>query len=210
VKIREQDKAYLFVMVGPGGTGKNTLMNIIKKRHPELKQLATATTRPPRANEAQGREHLFVSLEEFQRMIRDDELLEHQEVTPGKFYGIPRNSIEDQIYDGQHLIADIEVLGAKIVRETYPDDAVMIFVTVPSETPDGKLEVLRQRMLQRLESDPSEADLIRIQQRLDRARDLEFPFAEACDYVIINDDITRAVDELDKIITAKIQECIRS
>ena len=75
----DQHHGTLFVLVGPGGTGKNTLMNAFMKNHPEVvKQLATATTRPKRDNEEHGREHLFVSLDEFRRMLANNELLEHQ------------------------------------------------------------------------------------------------------------------------------------
>src|SRR5688572_24786246 len=110
-------RGLLFVLVAPGGTGKNTLMNIVMERQPQIKQLATATTRAMRSNEQQGREHEFVSLERFREMIANDELLEHQEVTTGLFYGIIRHTVEHRLKSGQHLIADIEVYGAKILRE---------------------------------------------------------------------------------------------
>ena len=95
-------RGLFFVFVGPGGTGKNTLMSIIMERHSNIKQLATATTRAMRPNEQHGRERIFVSLKRFREMIAQDELLEYQEVTPGKFYGIPRASVEDVLNDGQH------------------------------------------------------------------------------------------------------------
>lgn len=199
-------RGMLFVLVGPGGTGKNTLMYAILEHHPEIKQLATATTRKMRPNEQQGREHLFVSLERFKEMIENDELLEHQEVTPGSFYGIPRATVDDAIETGQFLIADIEVLGAKILQENYPKDTQLIFVTVPGDTLDAKLDVLKRRMQGRHDAHQTEADAARIQQRLDRARQLEFPFAAHCDDILINDHLEVAVGELDDIISRKIAQ----
>jgi guanylate kinase len=199
-------RGLLFVMVGPGGTGKNTLMNDIMQRHPHIKQLATATTRPMRPGERQGREHEFVSEERFHEMIAHDDLLEHQEVTPGRFYGIIRSTVEKHLSTGQHLMADIEVIGAKILREKYPDDTVLIFVTVPGATLSEKLVELQERMLERIEGDATEEDYIRTRQRLERARELEFPFESACDITIVNDEKERAVNELEQFVLSKIAE----
>lgn len=204
--IHEKQRGLLFVMVGPGGTGKNTLMNVIKGRHSQIKQLATATTRPPRPGEQHGREHFFVSQTEFQQMIDNRQLLEYQEVTPGKFYGIPRFSVEDYLEQGQHLIADIEVYGAQILQDNYPDDAILIFVTVPGQTLEEQLAVLRERMLGREESSLSETEIRLIEYRLERAKSLELPFQSQCDYVIVNDDFERALEELDTLIQKKIAE----
>jgi guanylate kinase len=203
----DQHHGTLFVLVGPGGTGKNTLMNAFMKNHPEVvKQLATATTRPKRDNEEHGREHLFVSLDEFRRMLANNELLEHQEVTPTKYYGIPRASVENSIYYGRNLIADIEVRGAEILRQTYPEDVVLIFVTVPGKTIDEKLRVLQHRMIVRLDRMPTEQDREDIQHRLDRALKLEFPFESQCQYTVVNDEFPAALEHLDEIIMAHINE----
>lgn len=189
-------KGFIFVLVGPGGAGKNALMRQILQDDPRITQLATATTRHKRHNEQHGREHLFVSNDEFQSMIDTNALLEYQEVTPGKFYGIPRASVEDVINQGLDLIADIEVLGARILRETYGERAVLIFVTVPGETIQDKLDVLRQRMGN---ADRNEKQDL-IESRLQRARTLEFPFANEADVIIVNDDIAHAIDALKQLI----------
>jgi guanylate kinase len=201
----EQTTGLIFVLVGPGGAGKNMLLDAIKARYASISQLATATTRPKRENEVQGRERLFVSEEEFRRMIKDGELLEYQEVTPGRFYGIPRASVENKIYNGEHLIADIDMYGAEDLKKEYPDAAVLIFVTVPGETVNDKLEVLRERMTGRQETELSEKDRQRIEQRLARARTLELPFAEKCDYVVVNDDRDKAIAEMDRIIQRELK-----
>lgn len=202
----ETPRGLLFVMVGPGGTGKNTLMKRIMQRHPSITQLATATTREIRSDEVQGREHIFVSLERFREMIQNNELLEYQEVTPQRFYGIPRVSVDEKLSQGQHLIADIDVYGAKTLRKTYDRDTTLLFVTVPGETPAEQLDVLQERMVGRLEREPTPEDEKYIQQRLERARTLELPFAEECDYVIVNDTLEHATERLDEIITAKLNK----
>ena len=131
---REKHAGVVFVMIGPGGAGKNAIMKAIMAVFPAVRQLATATTRPMRADERQGREHLFVSETRFRAMIQNDELLEHQEVTPGKYYGIPRQTVEESLAAGAALIADIEVLGAMRLAAAYPDNVVQIFITVPGAT----------------------------------------------------------------------------
>ncbi|MGJ3238219.1 MAG: guanylate kinase [Anaerolineae bacterium] len=193
-------RGLFFVFVGPGGTGKNTLMKIIMERHPEIKQLATATTRDMRPGEKQGRERIFVSLQRFEQMIANDELLEYQEVTPGNFYGIPRASVDSVLDQGDHLIADIEVRGAKVVMREYSDDAVVIYVTVPGTSEGEQLDTLKSRMLHRLNRPPTDTDWQVINQRLARARNLEFPFSKKCEHIIVNDDLNEAADAIDHIV----------
>ena len=199
-------RGLLFVFVGPGGAGKNTLMNIIKERHPEIQQLATATTREMRAGEKQGRERIFVSLERFRDMISNDELLEFQEVTPNKYYGIPRESVEKPMKDGIFQIADIEVRGAQVLIENYKNDIVVLYVTAPGKTEDEQLETIKQRMLQRLNHTPTESDWDLIYQRMERARNLEFPFSKKCEHIIINDKLDEAAEQVDKIITEAMKK----
>ena len=180
--ITEQQRGLLFVLVGPGGAGKNTLMTILMQRLPTLQKLVTATTRNVRANEVEGIDHYFVSLERFRELLIQGELLEHTEVTPGKFYGILRTPVEQALSTSQTLIADIDVLGARILRATYSDDVVLIFVTVPGATDEERLDNLRRRMEERGESPAL------IEERLTRARLIELPFAAECDCIVINAD----------------------
>jgi len=204
--ISEKQRGLIFVLVGPGGTGKNTLMNKIMERHDNIKQLATATTRPMRPGEQQNREHQFVTFERFQEMIANKELLEYQEVTPGRLYGIPRTGVEAKLDAGQFLVADIDVYGAKVLKNTYPDDAVLIFVTVPGDSVQEKLAILRERMLDRFEGEPTASNRQLIQERLQRAQAIEFPFADQCDFMIVNDNKEEAVAKLHTIITTKLKE----
>lgn len=197
--ISDIPRGWLFVLVGPGGAGKNALLRAVMQRLAHLSQIATATTRSPRPGEQHGREHLFVSHDEFQQMIANRELLEWQEVTRNKFYGIPRSSIERKLAIGEDLIADIDVLGAQILRDTYPDDTVLVFITVPGDTETDKVTVLRQRLGNAERNEPEST----ITERMARAQTLEFPFEPQCDYVIINDELEAAVEQLLGIIMAR-------
>lgn len=197
--ITEQQRGLLFVLVGPGGAGKNTLMAVLMQRLPTLHKLVTATTRSVRANEVEGIDHYFVSLERFHELLNQGELLEHTEVTPGKFYGILRTPVEQALSTSKSLIADIDVLGASILRATYPDDVVLIFVTVPGATDEERLANLRRRMEER--GDPSSL----IEERLHRARVIELPFAAECDCIIVNADrqMDTALHEIEQCIVQR-------
>lgn len=188
-----QRRGLLFVLVGPGGVGKNTLMNRVMARVENLRQLPTATTRPPRDGEQQGREHLFVSLAEFEGMQRRGELLEQQEVTPGKWYGVPRQTVESAMEAGRDQIADVEYLGARILRRAYPSGVVLVFVAPPG------IDILEARMRER------GTDESVIRERMERALS-EMAFAPECDYLLVNEDLDQAVESLYDLITARQRE----
>ena len=195
----EATSGAIFVMIGPGGAGKNAIMKAIIARSDNIAQLATATTRAMRPDEAQGREHLFLTADKFQAMIDNDQLLEYQEVTPDKFYGIPRQTVIDCLAEGRILIADIEVLGAQKLVAAYPRNVVQIFVTVPGETIDEQLDVLERRMRGR---DDGATD---VQERLERARQLELPYQGECDYILVNDNLEHAIAKAQLIIRSELK-----
>jgi guanylate kinase len=190
-------------MIGPGGAGKNAIMKAIIAAFSEVRQLATATTRPMRADELQGREHMFVGETRFRSMIENDELLEHQEVTPGKYYGIPRRTVDESLAAGAALIADIEVLGARQLAAAYPENVVQIFITVPGSDIAEQLSVLSERMRGRADGATD------IEQRLERARTLELPYPRRCDYVVVNDDLARAIGTTSTIVRREIRRRTR-
>jgi guanylate kinase len=181
----------VFVLVGPSGAGKNTLIRRIQGKFENLQQLATMTTRPMRPTEKQGREHWFVSHAEFETLIEQDALLEWQRVHMNDLYGAPRKSVEDAIADGRDLIADIEFLGAGKIQELYADQAVFVFIT-PS-----RLDILAERIEQRGKTPPDE-----IANRLERAK-FEMTFVPRCHYLVINDEIEQATANLAHIITSE-------
>ncbi len=188
----------IFVMIGPGGAGKNAIMKALMADNPAIRQLATATTRQMRGDEEQGREHLFVSRRRFEAMIAAGELLEFQEVTPGRYYGIPRQTIAAGLAAGEIRIADIEVIGASILAETFAENVVQIFVTVSGANTAEQLAVLEGRMRDR--ADP----YTDIDQRLQRAKQLEFPYQSHCDYLVVNDSLPAAIARTKNIIQQEL------
>ncbi len=186
-----QRDGLLFILVGPSGAGKNTLMRHVQQQFRDLPQLATATTRPPRPGEQQGREHLFVTHEAFQRMIAGNELIEFQNVHMDDYYGTPRQTVEEALDKNQDLIADIEFLGAERIQEQYPENTVLIFVAPTS------LRTLEERIRMRGNITPEE-----VENRLKRVR-FEMTFARKCDYLIINDILEPAAEHLRRIIISE-------
>lgn len=180
----------LFILVGPGGVGKNAMINTVINGVSGLRQLPTATTRPIRQSEQQGREHMFVTTDEFRQLIESDKLIEWQEVHKDRFYGVPRATVEQAIADEQDLIADIEVYGAAILKNNYADNVRLIFVAPPT------LDELEKRMRDRGDAEEE------IHKRLARVR-IEMPYAPSCDYLIVNGDFDTAVDTLRAIILAE-------
>jgi guanylate kinase len=162
----------LFVMVGPAGAGKNTIMNEVLNQLPDIHQLPTATTRPMRDTEVQGREHQFVSEAEFQQMDARHELFEKQ-IVHNHLYGTPRTTIENAIHEGRDLIADIDVVGATRLHNAYPHNTIRVFVQPPS------VDALIKRMSIRGETQDE------IDMRLQRV-EMEMEYAPQCDYLITN------------------------
>ncbi|MEO0565505.1 MAG: hypothetical protein AAF125_25585, partial [Chloroflexota bacterium] len=173
--------------------GKNTMMNNVLERFEDLKQLPTATTRAIRPNEKEGREHHFVTKTQFEDMIRNDELLEHQNVH-GRLYGVPRQTVADAIETERDRIADIDALGAMNVRAAFPDNTIIIFVQPGAS--DDVAGTIRERLRQRGETTEE------IEKRLERIP-LEMSYAALCDYLIINEDLDRATETLYGIILAE-------
>lgn len=188
----------IFVMIGPGGAGKNAIMRAIIAGSRSVRQLPTATTRPMRPDEKQGREHHFVSMETFQKLLSKRQLLEYQEVTPGKFYGIPRQLVLDCLRAGKARIADIEVLGAKKLAAAFPQNVVQIFVTVPGAKMAAQLKVLEERM--RLRADA----ITDIDCRLQRAAEIELPYQSRCDHIVVNDRLSSAIEATRHIIDREL------
>lgn len=179
----------LIVLVGPSGSGKNSLMQRALEAIPRLRQMPTATTRAPRDGEQHGREHWFVSIETFRQMVSTKALVEYQEVYPGKFYGTPRQQIETALLQNRDwLIADIDIAGAASLRAAFPRSAVLIFI----EPPD--LATLDARMHARGQATEEEIKI-----RLARAPQ-ELEFAAKCDYRILNTNFEYAAERVIAIV----------
>jgi guanylate kinase len=175
----------VLVITGPSGVGKGTLIRLLLDRFPEMKLSVSATTRQPRAGEEDGVDYHFLTREEFDRRIEAGEFLEWAEYA-GNRYGTLRSELER---DANPLVLEIEVQGARQVRERVPD-AVSVFIAPPSD------EALRTRLVGRGSDDPEQ-----IERRLAVARE-ELAARDEFDYVVVNDDLDAAVQELaDRVAT---------
>jgi len=184
-----KEKGRLIVISGPSGAGKSTVVfNAMGDRN-DCCFSTSVTTRGPRPGEVDGREYFFVDDSEFDRMVENNELLEYAEYVEHK-YGTPRAYVLNKLEEGSNVILDIEVQGARQVRKKMPE-AVTIFVVPPSLT---ELE-------RRLRNRGTETDET-IRARLERAVQ-EYHEADFYDYIIVNDDVEKAADELSAIINAE-------
>jgi guanylate kinase len=181
----------LFVITGPSGVGKGTLIRRLLERMPELALSVSATTRSPRPGERDGVDYHFKSDEEFDRLAREGELLEHA-VYSGNRYGTPRSEVEPRLAAGESVVLEIEVQGARQIREAMPE-AVQVFIAPPSP------EALRERLKGR-GTDSQEA----IERRLAAAKD-ELAARSEFGFVIVNDDLDRATDELVRLVGGIVQ-----
>lgn len=179
-------KAQLIVLAGPSGVGKGTLLKQLLQDHPELGVSISATTRQPRSGEVDGEHYLFVSRDRFSDMVEEDELLEWAEFA-GNCYGTPKAPIEAALAKGQSIILEIELLGARQVRKSFPG-AKQIFVMPPSE---AALET-------RIRSRGQDAEAA-IEKRLAQAK-VELAAAGEFDLRIVNDDLDAALAELEAAV----------
>lgn len=181
----------LIVISGPSGSGKDTVVQLMKERGLPFHFVVTATNRPQRANEIHGKDYWFVSTEEFARMIEHNELIEYA-IVYGDYKGIPKAQVREALASGKDVVMRLDVQGAETVRKLAPE-ALLIFITTASE----------QELVQRLEARRSETpDELAI--RIATARQ-ELKRLEAFDYVIINREfhLDEAVDKVRAIIEAE-------
>jgi guanylate kinase len=178
----------LFVVAAPSGGGKSSMVNALLEREPGIRLSVSYTTRPPRPGEAEGVHYHFVDEPAFQALRARDEFLESAHVH-GNWYATSRTWLTSQVAAGQDVLLEIDWQGAQQVRKLVPD-SVHIFILPPS------WEALRERLEKRGQDAP---DIIR--QRLEAARE-EMRHCGEFDYVIMNQDFARAVDDLSVIVRA--------
>ena len=178
-------KGKLFVISGPAGSGKGTVMNLLTEKSADFSLSVSLTSRPMLKGEAEGVNYYYVSRKQFEQRIADGDVLEYTEYC-GNYYGTPRKNALDVIESGKHLLLEIEVDGAMQIKRTYPE--VVLVMILP---PTAKVQEYRLRTRGR---DTEES----IQKRLARTRE-ELKFADKYDFILLNDD-GRADDVADAIL----------
>lgn len=176
----------LVVVSGFSGAGKGTLMKELLKRYDNYALSISATTRSPREGETDGKEYFFVSKDRFQDMIAQGQLIEYAQYV-NHYYGTPREYVESQMAAGKDVILEIEIQGALKVKKRFPD-TLLLFVTPPSA----------QELKRRLVGRGTETIEV-INARLHRAAE-EAAGMEAYDYLLINDEIDRCVEQMHQLI----------
>lgn len=181
-------KGRMFVVSGPSGVGKGTIVEKLIRDNPQLHLSVSATTRGMRSGEAEGINYYYKTREEFAKMIEADELLEWAEFC-GNYYGTPKAAISSKLDEGKDVILEIETQGAMKVKECFPE-SIFVFVVPPS------MEELENRLKGR---DTEKEDVIKL--RVDTAKK-EIQLINKYDYVIVNDNLDEAVASLEGVIAA--------
>jgi guanylate kinase len=181
----------VFVITGPSGVGKGTLIRTLLQRVPELELSVSATTRSPRPGEEDGVDYHFLSAAEFDRRVRAGDFLEHADYS-GRRYGTLRSELERRLAEGASVVLEIEVQGARQVKEKMPE-AKRIFIAPPSE------EALRTRLVGRGTDDDEQRE-----RRLATAKS-ELAAQDDFDTVVVNDRLDDAADDLERVVKGALE-----
>ena len=183
-------RGLMFILSSPSGAGKSTLSKLLLDAEPQMAMSVSVTTRPPRPGEVDGEHYHFISREEFERLRDEGGLLEWAEVF-GNYYGSPRAPVEQALAAGRDVLFDVDWQGAQQIAEKMGEDVVKVFILPPGA------DVLHQR-LQRRAQDPQEV----IARRMAEAAK-EISHWPEYDYVVINDDLARAAQDIRAILRAE-------
>lgn len=197
ILMNQSREGLLLVVSGPAGVGKGTLDKALLERHQDMKLSVSATTRAPRPGEIDGVHYFFKTEEEFKAMIERNEFLEYMHVFQTNYYGTPRSFVEEQLSRGIDVILEIDVQGAIKVKKAFPN-AVMIFIAPPS------MVELKSRLIGR-----NTETLEQIEKRFATA-EKEIAMLPEYEYVVTNDVVEMAVNQMEAIITAEKCKVSRS
>jgi len=179
----------LIIFSAPSGAGKSTIVHHILTCGFNLEFSVSATSRAPRGNEVHGVDYYYLTPEEFRAKIRKNEFLEYEEVYPDSFYGTLRSEVDRITREGKNVVFDIDVLGGINIKKQYDEQALALFIAPPS------IEVLHQRLIGRGTDTPE-----MIAKRIGKA-EFELSFAPQFDRVVVNDDLDKAKNEAEQIIS---------
>jgi guanylate kinase len=178
----------LLLFCGPSGSGKTTIVHHLLKKDTRLAFSVSATTRPIRANEKDGVDYHFLSVDEFVRRIRNDEFVEWEEVYPDRFYGTLKMEIDRIWSEGRIAVFDVDVEGGLKIKEIYGDQLLSVFVMPPS------VDELRRRLHTR-NSETAESYMARINKA-----EHELTYAFRFDKTVVNDTLEHALEEAERIV----------
>ena len=170
----------LLIFSAPSGSGKTTLVKYIMKELDNLSFSISATSRPPRGKEEDGKDYYFMSANDFRKRINSNDFVEWEEVYDGRYYGTLKAEVERIRNKGQNVVFDVDVIGGLNIKKLYGDAALAIFVKPPS------IDILKQRLKKR-DTDSDEEIRVRIEKA-----EYELSYANDFDIVIINDDLEKA------------------
>ena len=176
------------IFSAPSGSGKSTIVHHILGLHPEMEFSVSAASRAPRGEEKNGIDYYFITPEEFRQKIENDEFVEYEQVYEGRYYGTLKEEVQ-RIWDkGNVIIFDVDVKGGINLKKYFGERALSVFIQAPS------IDELRRRLVNR--GTDSEAD---IDARVAKAAE-EMTFSDKFDYILINDELDKAFEDIDKVV----------
>ncbi len=184
-------------MTAPSGAGKTTIVRHLLKTFDELAFSISATTRPPRKGEVDGKDYYFLSEKKFKKKIEKGKFVEWEEVYPGKYYGTLKKEVKRIWKKGQHIVFDIEVKGATNIKNYFGEKALAVFIKPPS----------MEELMRRLENRDTES-ITTIKVRMARAK-LEMTYEHNFDKVLVNDELEVALKEAEEMIAEFINQPVQ-
>ena len=185
----------LIVIAAPSGCGKTTIAKAILKKHPAMFFSVSATTRPIRNGEVNGKDYFFLTKAEFEERIRIGDLVEWEEIY-GNYYVTLKSEISRALQQGHMMLFDVDVKGALSIRRHFPKDSILIFIQPPS------FEVLKKRLENRNTENPET-----LKRRLERVP-MEMEQGQQFDFQVVNDDLQKAINEVDEIVQTNVKNII--
>ena len=175
----------------PSGAGKTTIARAVLETHPTLRFSVSATTRAIRDGEQEGRDYFFLTMNEFRRKIDAGDFVEWEEIY-GNYYGTLRQEVDRALEGGRHILFDVDVKGGLSIRRRYPE-SLLIFIRPPS------FQILDERLRKRKTEDEAS-----VAQRMARVP-LEMELGQAFDHQVVNDDLSRTIEEVNAIVSRYLQ-----